>query len=44
MTYFLIGLIIGYIGGDIYLKFNEEKVMLWVKNWKKKNTKKNTKN
>lgn len=44
MIYFFIGLIIGYIGGDIYLKFNEEKVILWIKNWKSKNTKKNTKN
>lgn len=44
MIYFFIGLIIGYIGGDIYLKFNKEKVILWIKNWKSKNTKKNTKN
>lgn len=40
----LLGFIIGYIGTDLYLKFNEEKVIKWIKKWNSRNTKKNTKN
>lgn len=44
MNYLLIGFIIGYVVGDIYFKFNEEKVIKWAKKWNGKNTKKNIKN
>jgi hypothetical protein len=44
IMWFFIGLIIGYIGGDIYLKFNDEKVTKWKEKWNSRNSRKNTKN
>lgn len=44
MICFFIGIIIGYIAGDICFKFNEEKVIKWIKKWNGKNTKKSMQN
>jgi hypothetical protein len=43
IIYFLIGFIIGYVGLDLYCKFNEEKVIKWKEKWSSRNSKKNIK-